>query len=72
MPILDTHSRGRIIPPLANRFGIKSCIPVAISLATLWVLLPPLIHSILGRWTATASNSLTKFSLNLSNTTRKL
>ena len=52
MPILDTHSRGRGVPPLTDRFGIKARIPVAVGLATFWVLLPPLIHSILGRWTA--------------------
>ena len=49
MSILDTHSRGRIIPPLADRFGIKARIPVAVGLAAFWVLPPPFINPRLGR-----------------------
>ena len=72
MPILNAHSRRRAVPPLANCFRIKARVPVAVGLAALRVLPPPFIHQILCRRTATTRNSLTKFSFNLSHTTRKL
>ena len=72
MPILDAHSRRRAVPPLANRFRIKARVPVAVGLAAFWVLLTPFKHPFLGRWATATRNSLTKFSFNLSHTTRKL
>ena len=48
MPILDTHSRRRAVPPLADRFRIKARVPVAVGLAALRVLPPPFRQGIFG------------------------